>query len=133
MWIPDMFPTPPGAICNRNEKFRCALYIAYIFSLPLLSSPFLSISFSMAPLAVHLLFFALPHLSSFSAPSFLLFLTASFSFSPPCSSVSQNATRMVCLPEQLPFKRRQGCFSPNCLWSGFSLHSAGEASSRKTS
>ncbi|KAL8183312.1 UNVERIFIED_CONTAM: Formin-like protein 2 [Gekko kuhli] len=58
--------------------------------------------------------------------------------SPVGNSISRSGRhstlRMVCLPEPLPFKRRrQSCFSFNCLWSGFSLCSAGEASSRRIS
>ncbi|XP_043381575.1 formin-like protein 2 isoform X5 [Chelonia mydas] len=57
--------------------------------------------------------------------------------SPVGNSISRSGRhstlRSVSLHEQLQFKRRQSCFSPNCLWSGFSLHSAGEASSRKIS
>lgn len=120
--IPEM---PKSGIRYMSLNFLSLHFLPFFFLF------FFSISPS------HLLFSI--SMSPSSRPPFPSLLQMSFPDSPFCilpSSVlppSSCTIRLVSLPEQLQFKRRQSCFSPSCLWSGFTLRSADEASSRKTS
>lgn len=124
-------------VCDQLfQKCLSQVYITclLIFFLFISFHPFSFFFFSYPPLIFYFPFQCLlPHIHRFP-PSFKcsspILPSASF---PPLSSPSSCTIRLVSLPEQLQFKRRQSCFSPSCLWSGFTWRSADEASSRKTS
>ena len=110
----------------------------YYMSLTFFFSSFPSILFPFSHPPLFLTFFIFHFNVSFLAsfiPLPLLNALLQFSRILPSSALIRlsHTIRLVSLPEQLQFKRCQSCFSANCLWSGFTLRSADEASSRKIS